>query len=163
MSRVFSTVALLAALAQPALASVSKGQKAPDFSLPTLKGGRLQLAQLKGKVVLLDFWAQWCEPCKRELPELEKLAKAYAPKGVVIVGVNIDKERANAESLARQLGLSFDVGLDPSGSVAGQYDPPKMPSSFVIDKKGIVRFVNEGFEGASDLARFRQELDELSK
>src|SRR2546429_463365 len=104
-----------------ALAGVGKGQKAPDFTLTTLKGGKLSLGSLKGKVVLLDFWAQWCEPCKKELPELEKLAKDYAGR-VIVVGVNIDKQRDNAERLARQFGLSFEVPLDPSGAVAGTYD-----------------------------------------
>jgi peroxiredoxin len=144
-----------------ALAGVGKGQKAPDFALPTLKGGKLSLASLRGKVVVLDFWAQWCEPCKRELPELEKLSKAYAGKDVAFVSINIDKQRDNAARLAQQLGLTFDVGLDPAGSVAGQYDLPKMPTSFVIDKKGVVRYVHEGFEGAGDVERFKKEIDEL--
>jgi peroxiredoxin len=146
-----------------ALAGVQKGQHAPDFSLPALKGGTTSLASLRGKVVLIDFWAQWCEPCKKELPALDKLAKEYAGKGVTVVAVNIDKQRDNAERMVKQLGLSLDVLLDPSGSVAGQYDLPKMPTSFVVDKKGIVRYVNEGFEGPNDVAKFRQELDELAK
>jgi peroxiredoxin len=146
-----------------AFASVSKGQKAPDFRLTTLKGQQLSLSSLRGKVVLLDFWAQWCEPCKQELPELQKLHKEYASRGVVIVGVNIDKLRENAERLVRQLGITFDVALDPAGSVAGTFDLPKMPTSFVVDKKGTVRFVNEGFDGPKDVDRFRKELDEVLK
>ena len=155
--------ALLLLTSASAFAGVSKGQKAPEFALPTLKGPTQSLSSLRGKVVLVDFWAQWCEPCKKELPELDKLAKAYAGKGVVILAVNIDKQRANAEKLVKQLGLGLDVLLDPSASVASSYDPPKMPSSFVVDKKGIVRFVNEGFDGAGDVAKFKQELDELSR
>jgi peroxiredoxin len=158
----FGLFALSGLTALPALAAVTKGQKAPGFDLPTLKGSRVSLKGLVGKVVVLDFWAQWCEPCKQELPELEKLAKAYAGKAV-FVGVNLDKTSSNADRLARQLGLSFDVALDPSGSVAGTYDLPKMPTSFVIDRKGIVRYVHEGFEGAGDVARFRRELDELTR
>lgn len=149
--------------AAPAWAGVVKGQKAPDFSLPTLAGDKISLAQLRGKVVVLDFWAQWCEPCKHELPQLEKLARQYAGKAVVFVGVNIDKQRANAERLVRQLGLTFPTALDSSGAVAAKYDLPKMPTSFVIDQKGIVRFVHEGYEGQSDVARFQRELDELLK
>jgi peroxiredoxin len=160
-SIVSAALSLSLLAAGPALAGVGKGQKAPDFSLPTLKGGTLSLAALKGKVVVLDFWAQWCEPCKRELPELERLSKSYAGKDVVFVSVNIDKSKDNAARLAQQLGITFDVGLDPAGSVAGTYDLPKMPTSFVIDKKGVVRFVHEGFEGAGDVARFKKEIDEL--
>jgi peroxiredoxin len=157
------TIPILLALAGAAHAGVGKNQRAPEFSLPSLKGGRVSLSQLKGKVVLVDFWAQWCEPCKKELPELEKIAKQYAGRGVVVLGISIDKQRENAEKLARQLGISFDVLLDPAGSVAGIYDLPKMPTSFVVDKKGIVRFIHEGFEGSGDVERFKHELDELTK
>jgi len=154
---------LVALTPTAALAGAGKGQKAPNFSLTTLSGKKLSLASLRGKVVLLDFWAQWCEPCKKELPELQKLSAAYASRGVVVVSVNIDKQRENAERMAKLLGVTFEVGLDPAGSVAGMYDLPKMPTSFVLDKKGIIRFVHEGFEGSGDVDHFKQELDELAK
>jgi peroxiredoxin len=151
------------ALSSLAYAGVGKGQRAPEFALGSLKGQKVALSELRGKVVLIDFWAQWCEPCKKELPQLEKLSKEYAGKGVVILAVNIDKQRENAERMAKQLGLTLDVLLDPAGSVAASYDLPKMPTSFVVDKKGIVRYVNEGFDGPKDLDRFKQQLDELTK
>jgi peroxiredoxin len=157
----FGLLSLL--LSTVALAGVTKGQKAPDFSLPTLKGPNVSLASLKGKVVLLDFWAQWCEPCKQELPELQKLSQAYAGKNVVVLGVNLDKTKDNAERLTRQLGITFPVALDPSGGVAGTYDLPKMPTSFLIDQKGLVRFVHEGFDGPKDVERFKTELDQLTR
>ena len=144
-----------------AFAGVQKGQRAPEFSLPSLKGSTVALSSLRGKVVLVDFWAQWCEPCKKELPQLDRLSKEYAPKGVVVLAVDIDKQRDNAERMVKQLGLTLDVLLDPAGSVAGTYDLPKMPTSFVVDKKGIVRYVNEGFDGPKDVERFKHELDEL--
>jgi peroxiredoxin len=146
-----------------AFAGVGKGQRAPEFSLPALSGSTVALSSLRGKVVLIDFWAQWCEPCKKELPQLDRLAKQYAGKGVVVVAVNIDKQKENAERMVKQLGVSLPVLLDPAGSVASTYDLPKMPTSFVVDKKGIVRFVNEGFDGPKDVDRFKQELDELTK
>jgi peroxiredoxin len=161
MNKTIFALALLTA--GVAFAGVQKGQRAPEFSLPSLKGSTVALSQLRGRVVLVDFWAQWCEPCKKELPQLDRLAKEYAPKGVVVLTVNIDKQRENAERMVKQLGLTLDVLLDPAGSVAGSYDLPKMPTSFVVDKKGIVRFVNEGFDGPKDVDRFKQELDELTK
>ena len=162
--RAVSLVGACAALlgSQPAHAKVQKGQRAPGFSLTTLKGDKLSLSALAGQVVVVDFWAQWCEPCKHELPELDKLQKEYAGKGVRIVTVNIDKQRDNADKLVRLLGLSLDVALDPSGSVAASYDLPKMPTSYVLDKKGVVRYVHEGYE-SGDVARFKRELDELTK
>jgi peroxiredoxin len=153
--------ALALVTAGVAFAGVQKGQRAPEFSLPSLKGSNVALSQLRGKVVLVDFWAQWCEPCKKELPQLDRLSKEYAAKGVVVLAVNIDKQRDNAERMVKQLGLTLDVLLDPAGSVAGSYDLPKMPTSFVVDKKGIVRYVNEGFDGPKDVERFKHELDEL--
>ena len=154
---------LLLALASPAFAGVTKGQRAPDFALSTLSGARMSLASLRGKVVVIDFWAQWCEPCKKELPQLDKLAKEFAGKSVVILAVNLDKSKDNAQRLAQQLGLSLPVLLDPAGSVAATYDLPKMPTSFLVDKKGIVRFVHEGFEGSADVDRFRSELNQLTQ
>ena len=160
--RALLTGLLLAAAPQVALAKVQKGQRAPSFNLTTLKGDKVALSSLNGQVVVVDFWAQWCEPCKRELPELDKLQKEYAGKGVTILTVNIDKQRDNAEKIVRMLGLSLPVLLDPAGSVAATYDLPKMPSSYVIDKKGVVRFVHEGYENG-DVARFKKELEELAK
>ncbi len=159
MKKILFTLVLLTS--GVAFAGVQKGERAPAFSLPSLKGSTVTLSSMHGKVVLIDFWAQWCEPCKKELPQLDRLAKEYAPKGVVIVAVNIDKQRDNAERMVKQLGLSLNVLLDPAGSVAGTYDLPKMPTSFVVDKKGFVRYVNAGFDGPQDVARFKQELDDL--
>ncbi len=145
-----------------AAAKVQKGQRAPGFSLTTLKGEKVTLASLAGKVVVIDFWAQWCEPCKHELPELDKLQKEYAGKGVHVLAINIDKQRDNAEKIVRMLGLSLEVPLDPAGSIAATYDLPKMPTSYLVDKKGVVRYVHEGYE-SGDVARFKKELDELTK
>jgi peroxiredoxin len=153
----------LATLSCPALAAVKTGDRSPGFTLANLSGGKVTLAQYQGKVVLLDFWAQWCEPCKQELPKLQQLANEYGAKGVVVLTVNIDTDKSNAERLAKELKLTLPIALDPSGSVAGTYDLPKMPSSFVIDKGGIVRAVHNGYEGDKDVDRFRQELNQLTK
>jgi len=117
----------------------------------------------KGKVVVIDFFASWCEPCMRELPELEKLHRELAPAGVVFVGVNLDKERKNVEALVKRFGLSFSVVHDPDGKVAEAYDPPKMPSTYVVDKAGIVRHINAGFEGAADVAKLRKQVTSLGR
>src|SRR5262245_45070311 len=138
---------VLLTISATAFAGVSRGQRAPDFQVQALKGGTVSLAGLRGKVVLLDFWAQWCEPCKKELPQLEKLAKEFSSRGVAVVSISIDKQRNNAERLATQLGISFPVGLDPTGTVAARYDLPKMPTSYLIDRKGIIRYIHEGFDG----------------
>ena len=148
-------------LSQTALADVSRGKPAADFRLPGLDGKQVSLGALKGKVVLIDFWASWCGPCKQELPELQKLKQSYAGKGVEFVTVNIDKERANAASMASSLKLTLTVALDPEGKVAEKYEPPTMPTSYIVDKGGVVRYVHAGFRGAPDVEQFKHELDEL--
>lgn len=152
---------LMGLVSTSAEATPRAGDKAPDIDLPALRGGRVKLRELAGKVVVVDFWASWCEPCKRELPELEKLSRELAQKGVTVVAVNIDQERKNAAELAQKLGLTLPVALDPDGKVAEKYDPPKMPTSFVIDQRGVIRFVHAGYDGARDIARLRQELSGL--
>ncbi len=153
----------LCLLAAPAAARQEAGKPAADFTLPDLLRAPTRLGELRGKVVVLDFWASWCEPCLKELPELEKLHRELSPRGVVFVAVNLDKELKNALDLVRKLQLTLKVLHDPEGKVAEQYDPPKMPSSYVIDKSGVVRFVNEGYNGAPDLARLRKQLEDLSR
>ena len=149
--------------AGPACAGQTAGKRAAAFTLPDLGGRPTTLAELRGKVVLVDFWASWCEPCLKELPELEKLHQQLAAQGVVIVGVSIDKERQNAQELAARLGLKFKLLHDPEGKVAELYDPPKMPTSYVIDREGVVRFVNEGFVGAADVAKMKRQLEQLGQ
>lgn len=156
-------VAALLSLPGIAGAGQKAGQPAAAFALRDLAGGELKLEELRGKVVVLDFFASWCEPCLKELPALETLHRKYAPAGVVFVAINLDKERQNALELVSRLKLTLKVLLDPEGKIAERYDPPKMPSSYVIDRAGVVRFVNEGFSGAADLVKLEKQLTELSK
>lgn len=148
-------------LAATADAGQKAGAVAEAFELSTIAGPKVKLADLRGKVVLIDFFASWCEPCMKELPELEKLHKELAERGVVVLGINIDRERKNAVELVSRFKLSFQVLLDPESKVAEKYDPPKMPSSYVVDSSGVVRFVNEGFNGAADITKLRRQLTQL--
>jgi cytochrome c biogenesis protein CcmG, thiol:disulfide interchange protein DsbE len=151
----------LVALATPALATPKAGDPAPDFEQTTLAGGKLRLSSLHGKVVLVDFWASWCEPCKKELPLLSQLAKRLRPKGVEIVAINVDTKRDSVDQFLKQHGIDLPVLLDPKGAIAQFYEPPKMPSSFVVDKTGRIRAVNAGFE-PGDEKKIEQELLDLA-
>jgi cytochrome c biogenesis protein CcmG, thiol:disulfide interchange protein DsbE len=133
-------------LSLSARAEVKPGQAAPDFDGATLSQQPLKLSSLRGKVVLLDFWASWCEPCKKELPLLSQLAPRLRQKGSEIVAVNIDDDKKNAEDFVRAKGIRLTVVSDGSKKIVGRWEPPKMPSSFVIDKSGVVRAINGGFE-----------------
>jgi peroxiredoxin len=146
--------AVLALLLVPALAGATKvGDRAPDFSLPALAGGTVKLSSLRGSVVVLDFWASWCAPCKKELPALEKLAQKWgaAKQPVIVIAVGIDKDRAKAEKQVETMKLSsVKVLWDPDGKVPAAYDIPTMPSSFVISPTGLVKAVHAGYSGGDE-------------
>jgi cytochrome c biogenesis protein CcmG/thiol:disulfide interchange protein DsbE len=143
--------------------SAMVGQAVPDLPLAPLRGGKqLRLSELRGKVVLLDLWASWCAPCKEELPVLDDMASRLRSKGIEIVGVSIDESRADAEQFLRSRpSWSLKLAHDPDGKLPGRLQPPKMPSSYVIDKRGIVRQVNSGFARA-DARRIESSLIELA-
>jgi len=144
----------------PAASALDAGAKMPEIGLKDLSGKTVDLAALSGKVVIVDFWATWCAPCKEELPELEKFHKKYAAKGLAIVGVSIDKEAGVVKPFLDKLKISFPVVHDGAHSLAGKYSPPRMPSSYIVDKKGIVRYVHGGYR-ASDAAEFEKQIQEL--
>ncbi len=159
MRHVFALV-VLTAVASTARADLKSGDRARDFEQKTLSGQTLKLSQLRGKVVLLDFWASWCEPCKRELPILAKMAPRLREKGVEIVAVNIDEKQANADDFIRSHAPGLTVVYDKDHAIVGQYEPPKMPSSFVIDKDGVIRAVNAGFD-TGDETKIEKQLTTL--
>ena len=158
--RLSLSLVLVVAAVATARAEVKAGQPAADFDAATLAGSSLKLSSLRGKVVLVDFWASWCEPCKKELPLLDKLAPRLHARGIEIVAVNIDDDRNKAAEFIRSHGLHLTVVADPSKKIVGSWEPPKMPSSFVVDKSGVVRAVHGGFE-PGDEAKLEAELNAL--
>lgn len=154
---------LLGGMRGAASAEPREGKPAPEIALPDVNGTIVKLSGLVGKVVVIDFFASWCEPCMRELPELEKLHRQLSKAGLAFLGVNLDKERKNALALVKRFDLTFTVLLDPEGKVAEVYDPPKMPTTYVVDKAGVVRHINAGFEGAADVARLQRQVTALNR
>lgn len=118
------------------------GKPAPDFTLPVAANGdagaRLQLAELKGHPVVIDFWASWCGPCAMQAPILDRLARKYEGRGLVVLGVNIDDPPAVAKEYARRKGLSYPILVDPNDQAAGMYGVSKLPSLIVVDRQGNV-------------------------
>lgn len=140
-------------------------EKAPDISLADLKGKMVTLDGFKGKVVFVDFWASWCGPCKQEFPEINRFISKYNDKDVVVLAVNVDKQRSHAEEfLAKIPDLSgkITVVLDPDSKVVSLYNARMMPTSFIIDKAGVVRYIHFGFN-ESDPASWAAEVDGLLK
>lgn len=109
--------------------------KAPGFTLPG-QNQTIQLSKYKGKVVYLDFWASWCEPCKRSFPWMNELQAQYGEDGFEIIAVNLDTSRKDAEEFLKQMPAQFDVAFDKSGKTADAYNLKAMPSSFLIDRQG---------------------------
>jgi len=121
------------------------GKAAPNFKLPLLEGGELELADLKGKnVVLLDFWATWCGPCRKAMPALVEVAKEYESKGVLYLAVNLREDPAKIRAYLKSAGLKIRVPLDKDGSVAENYKVRGIPTMAIVDKQGIVRDVHVG-------------------
>jgi len=118
---------------------------APHFTLPT-SAGTLSLADLKGKVVYLDFWASWCPPCRQSFPWMNEMEARYAHRGLAVVAINLDKDRALAEKFLKEVPAQFTVAFDPEGRVADSYHVPGMPSSFIIDRNGKIQKVHIGFQ-----------------
>lgn len=121
--------------------SPQEGFLAPQFALSDLSGKSVSLADFRGKVILLNFWATWCSPCKREIPSLERLYQKRHDKGFEIVAVNAERSPASTiASFAGKYQMSFPILLNPQGEVASKYWVRAIPTSFLLDKKGVIRW-----------------------
>jgi peroxiredoxin len=146
--RATRTLALIAAALMSTLAGAA-GQAtapAPAFTLPQRGGSTLALESLKGKVVMLNFWASWCGPCRQEMPLLEDMYKRYGKQGFTLLGVNVEAETADAEKVLKTIPVSFPILFDKENKVSELYNVSAMPSSVFIDRKGNVRYVHRGFK-----------------
>jgi len=138
--------AALAALAcVSAVAALTPGP-APDFTLHSVGGTNLRLQEQRGQVVMLNFWASWCGPCKQEMPRLNRLYEKYHASGFQLLGVNVDDDARNASGVSSTLGLRFPILLDTEKRVSRLYDLSTMPSTVLIDRDGRVRYVHLGYK-----------------
>ncbi|HVV52932.1 MAG TPA: TlpA disulfide reductase family protein [Polyangia bacterium] len=139
------------------------GEPLPPLTVDALSGKAIKVASYKGRVLLLDVWASWCDPCKQELPVLNEMARRLKSQGIDVLAVSVDQERANVERFLRDHGghWALTVAHDPRGEVAELLRPDKMPTSYVIDRAGIVRYINAGFVPA-DASTIEQHLLEVA-
>ena len=157
--------AALGALALTSMAITSAGATAslaPTFSLPSRGGDTVSLGQLKGKVVMLNFWASWCGPCRQEMPLLEQMHKRYSSLGFTLVGVNVDANSKDAEEWLSKTPVTFPVLFDRESKVSKLYDVSAMPSTVFIDRQGNVRALHRGYK-AGDEGEYLNQIRALLK
>jgi peroxiredoxin len=137
-------VALTPALAGDAL------RAAPDFNLPARAGEAVSLSGLKGQVVLINFWASWCGPCRKEMPVLDQLYQRYKPLGFTLLGVNVEEDSAAAETWLKETPVSFPILFDRRNAVSKLYEVTAMPSTVLVDRRGQVRYLHFGYNPGTE-------------
>jgi peroxiredoxin len=150
-----AVAALLCGLTLARAASESPAVPAPDFSLKSTAGQNLRLKEFRGEVVMLNFWATWCGPCREEMPILNRLHEQYRKTGFVVLGVNIDDDAGKAADMARRLKVSYPILHDAQKQVGKLYRVNSMPTTVLIDRDGKLRYTHRGFH--SDYERIYQE------
>jgi len=161
MGPVLRLTTLIALLTTVMAVAAQQPQKpAPDVALQTADGTTVHLADLKGRVVLVDFWASWCVPCKASFPAVDALYREYHARGVDVLAVNVDERRRDADAFLATRSHQMPVAFDPHGAAAEAFGVQGMPSSFLIDRAGIVRFTHMGYSGKIE-ASYKRELDQL--
>ena len=136
------------------------GKPAPNFSLPTLDGGTVELAKHKGEVVYIDFWATWCPPCRKSFPWMEEMHKKYEDLGLKIIAISLDGKRAPVELFLKSMPASFTIAHDPQGKSADTYKLKGMPTSYLIDRDGNIQSSHTGFR-ESDKQKLEKHMKKL--
>jgi len=154
-----SLVATVALLAVPAIAADATGPAA-EFNLQSRVGEAVSLSSLKGQVVLINFWATWCGPCRKEMPLLEQIQKKYAPLGFTMLGVNVEEDTRLMEAFLKDVPVTFPILLDPANGVSKLYNVSAMPSTVIVDRKGNVRFIHQGYQ-TGDESKYQDMIRQL--
>jgi peroxiredoxin len=153
---------LIGATALLPVAASAGNAAAPTFSLPGKNGETIDLAKLKGQVVMLNFWASWCGPCRTEMPLMDQIYKKYSPAGFTLLGVNVDTDSTDAQKFLSQVQVNFPIAYDRENKVSKMYDVAAMPSTVFIDRKGNVRALHRGYK-AGDEAEYLAQIRSLIK
>ncbi len=143
------------------LAQFRAGDALPDLASFKLEGKPPE--QLKGRVILLDFWASWCAPCKASFPAMEELNRKYAERGLTIIAVSVDDNREKMERFLKSQKVSFSVVRDANQKLVEAADVSTMPTSFLIDRSGKIRFLHSGFHAEETARLYAEEIEQLLK
>jgi peroxiredoxin len=146
MKNRIAAIIAAAALTLPALAADPTGAPAPQFTLTASSGANVSLGQYKGQVVMLNFWASWCGPCRQEMPLLDSIYTKYKRMGFTLIGVNVEPDSKSANDWLKQTPVSFPILYDKESKVSRMYDVEGMPSTVIIDRAGKVRVLHRGYK-----------------
>ena len=142
----------LLALAVPALATTVVGNDAGNFTLKSAAGSNIRLSEYRGQVVMINFWASWCGPCRQEFPHLDALHQKYADLGFTVFGVNVEQDRASADKVLRDIPVTFPVLFDDANQVSELYGVDAMPMTVLVDRGGGVRYQHRGYKPGYEVA-----------
>ncbi len=152
---------IIAALPTLLNAGFKEGDRLPDLTTFKLEGTLPK--DVKGKVVLLDFWASWCEPCKKSFPAMEELRRQYGDQGLTIIAVSVDEKQADMDQFLESVKVTFSTLRDANQKLVGEADVPTMPTSFLVDRSGSIRFIHKGFTGDETVKQYKSEIEQLLK
>ncbi len=140
------SVALFIALFTGQALAVGLQDEAPDFTLKSLDGGNLRLEEYRGQVVLINFWASWCGPCRQEMPLLDRLHHRYEDTGFAVLGINVEGDSDSAQEIVDKTKVTFPILIDVGQKVSELYNLEAMPSTVVVDRDGIIRYIHLGYK-----------------
>ena len=144
----------------PLVAAEAINVPAPDFTLESRSGKNLRLEEHRGEVVMLNFWASWCGPCRQEMPLMDELYSQYKDLGFTILAVNVDENRAEAHRFLEKVPVNYPILYDPESSVSELYEVQAMPTTVMIDRDGNARYLHYGYQpGYED--DYEQQIREL--
>lgn len=153
-------IAVIGMLTPLAVSAAEVGKPAPDFTLKSLSGENLKLSEMTGNVVLINFWASWCGPCREEMPLLNALHSKYEPLGFTVLGVNVEEDVNGAKGFLKNFPVDFPVLLDNTNKVSKQYQVIAMPTTVVVDRDGNMRYLHQGYK-SGDEEKYRQMVKKL--
>jgi len=133
---------------------------APDFTLASNQGKNIKLSELSGQVVMINFWASWCGPCRQEMPLLDAMYKKYSPLGFTLLGVNVEEDSKPGKKLIRDLKVTFPILYDTSNKVSKMYNVQAMPTTVIVDRNGRVRYVHQGYAPGAE-EKYAKEVSKL--
>ena len=136
--------------------------KAPNFTLKSNTGKNIKLSELRGQVILLNFWASWCGPCRQEMPLLEKLHQRYSSLGFTVLGVNVEEDSSKANAMLKHVPVTFPILYDTQNTVSKQYKVSGMPTTVMIDRNGNMRYLHKGYK-SGDEAQYKKWVKQLIK